>query len=132
MRLQLADQVPGLDFYFQKSRLGMGCVPRLHFSQDFITELFEAFLVLRFFSAFSFLPSLSFQKDEAFTHLSCLTHALCWLVKHSPFYLFFRSLATSPVQKNDVHPPSAFSGLHSPISYGILRLTNYVFAWHSL
>jgi hypothetical protein len=45
----------------------------------------------------------AFQKDAAFTHLSCLPSAWWSLAKHSPFYLFFPSFAT-PVQKNDVHP----------------------------
>src|SRR5437763_16947382 len=73
MRFQLADQFPSLHFYFQESRLGVGYVPRIHFSQDFITELFEAVLVFHFFLCCFLCACLSFQKDDALSHLSCLS-----------------------------------------------------------
>jgi hypothetical protein len=63
----------------------MGCVPSIHFSPDFLTHLFEAVLVFHSFSACSCLPSLSLQKDDAFTHLSSLAPALCLLATHKAF-----------------------------------------------
>jgi hypothetical protein len=40
MGFQLADQFPGFHFYFEKRRLGIGCVPSSHFLNDFLTYLF--------------------------------------------------------------------------------------------
>src|SRR2546430_12848353 len=77
-----------------------------------ISPMISSLTSFKLFSSFMFSPLFlfAFQKDDAFTHLSCLPYALWSLAKHSPFYLFFRSLATSPVQKNDVHPPQPFQG----------------------
>ncbi len=103
MRFQLADQLPGLHFYFEKRRLGIGCVPRFHFSDDFITELFEAFLVLHFLLCLFLFAFFSLQKDEAFTHLSCLAHAVCLLAKHSQGFPYSTSFSVlwrpSPCKK---------------------------------
>src|SRR5947209_6066745 len=52
MGFQLADQFPGFDFDVQQRRLGMGRVPRRHFSNDLITHLFYALLVFHVCSAF--------------------------------------------------------------------------------
>src|SRR2546422_11578942 len=38
MGFQLADQFPGFHFYVEKRRLGMGCIPSRHFSNDFLTH----------------------------------------------------------------------------------------------
>src|SRR2546421_5765117 len=48
---------------------------------------------------FALLFLFAFQKDESFTHLSCLPFTLASLAKHSSFYPFFCSLTTSPCKK---------------------------------
>lgn len=78
MGFQLADQFPGLDFYVEKRRLGIGGVPGIHFSDDFLTSLFEAVLVFHVLLCFFLGAFFSLRKDEAFTPLSCLAYALCW------------------------------------------------------
>src|SRR5512135_1697417 len=84
MGFQLADQFPGLDFYVEKRRLGIGGVPGIHFSDDFLTSLFEAVLVFHVLLCFFLGAFFSLRKDEAFMPLSCLAYALCLLAQSSP------------------------------------------------
>src|SRR2546421_1850216 len=86
MSFQLADQFPSLHLYFQERRLGMGCVPRIHFSQDVITDLFVAVLVFHGCLCLLLFAFVSFPKDEAFTHLSCLVPVWWWLATTSPAF----------------------------------------------
>src|SRR2546421_8410561 len=55
---------------------------------------------------FALLFLFAFQKDESFTHLSCLPFTLASLAKHSSFYPFFCSLTTSPCKKMTCTPGS--------------------------
>src|SRR5438105_14002983 len=84
MGFQLADQFPSLHLDFQERRLRMRCVPCLHCSQDFITDLLVAVLVFHCSLCLVLFAFVSFQKDDAFTQLSSLVPVWCWLANTSP------------------------------------------------
>jgi hypothetical protein len=83
MGFQLADQFAGPLFYLQKRRFGMGCVPRIHFSDDFLTELFEVVLVWHNFSAFSFLLSFPSRKMRPSPIFAVFAHVWCFLATNA-------------------------------------------------
>lgn len=114
MGFQLADQFPGLDFYVEKRRLGIGGVPGIHFSDDFLTSLFEAVLVFHVLLCFFLGAFFSLRKDEAFTPLSCLAYALCLLAQSSPGFphsTSFSALWPAPPCKKMTCTPSVRSDL---------------------